>query len=134
MFRYYECDNILNKCCDKYKKKCRKKPKKIKDHYKHYDYDHHYSHYKHKHHYNYYPYEDRDSYDGIFIILILIFISNLCNTEEECEPKCCNNIHQPQFINNVPYLNNNVPLYNNFNSYSIPYSDPYSNPFNNYGY
>ena len=126
MSRYYECDNILNKCCDKYKKKCRKKPKKIKDYpNRYYDYDYYYNYYN-KPPYNYYPYEGRDSYDGIFIILILIFISNLCNTKEECEPKCCNNTHQPQFINNVPYLNNNIPLYNNFN--------PYSNPFNNYGY
>lgn len=91
MSRYYECDNILNDCCDKYKKKChRKKRKKHKYHkdlypynmYDSYNYEHPYGLYS-----NMYPYPNNSgSYDNILILLIIIFFlcNNDCNT-------CCDN-------------------------------------------
>ncbi|KMT22752.1 hypothetical protein [Clostridium cylindrosporum] len=88
MSRYYECDNILNNCCDKYKKKChRSKKHKRRDDREYcnpaqYSYDTFGS-------YNQYsnscsPSYNSGSYDNILVLLLIILL--LCSSN--CTP-CC---------------------------------------------
>lgn len=93
MSQYYECDNILNNCCDKYKKKCHKKRKRHKrkrDSYGSYDLGPYGSlpppnPYNYMQQNPYLPSYNSGSYDNILILLLIIVLLSCGNSNECCE-------------------------------------------------
>lgn len=92
MNHYYECDNILNSCCDKHKKRCYDE-KQFKKHKKHKkkcypDIPLDYGAYAIPNSYNTYPNISSTicnpkSYDNTLVLLLIIVL--LCNCNPCCE-------------------------------------------------